>query len=185
MSALPPAPGPGFKAEHFAAIRNGRRTWASGRFMPRTTWARAGCRTPSFPRSGATTASRWMAWACPSADPVPWTATTSPDCTISATATSPRASPSISPGRAMTAPISTTCCRCPTRQRRRGSSATSRSSKPWPPLSAGASPGVSGPPGPGRCGPGFPRRLPVRPGLAPPPLRGAGRACARPDLPRH
>ena len=116
---LPAAPGLGFKPEHFAAIHETGPRSASSRSMPRTTWARAGRRTRSSPRSAPTTRSRCTASACRIGGPGPL------DRDHLARLRAPlrplrarellRAPRLVEPRRA---PTSTTCCRCPTRRRR-------------------------------------------------------------------
>ena len=88
---------------------------ASSRSMPKTTWAPAARRIATSPRSPNAIRSRCMASACRSAaarplDKAHLTRLQALDRPLPAA----ELSPSIWPGRRMTAASSTTCCRCPT-----------------------------------------------------------------------
>jgi hypothetical protein len=108
---LPPEPGLGFKPQHYAAIRDARAPVGFFEIHAENYMGAGG--PPHARRSGPTTRSRSTGTASRSAARTRSIATTSRGSASSATATSPEASPSISPGRATTAPISMTSCRCP------------------------------------------------------------------------
>ena len=150
---LPPSFGLGFKREHFADIAASAPDLGFFEVHAENYMGDGGEPHAQLEALRRDYALRSTASASPSAAPVRSTRTTSRDSRPSATATSPKASRSIWPGRATAASTSTTFCRCPTPTRPlpRSSRISTRSSTP---SAAGCCSRTPRPTSPSRAPPG-------------------------------